>query len=121
MKKVTVLKYSFVLFFFIAITSCSSNSEEIVGLDVSGTSFNGKYMLDKTYTKGVKYIHESDETKRIITYDIAKEGLKMWGLMVGNTLYYKIEQNGAYPPESQWDCGIGIDKDKFKIAYIYND
>ncbi|WP_406683293.1 hypothetical protein N1F78_11430 [Seonamhaeicola sp. MEBiC1930] len=113
MKKITFI----LLVLLLAITSCSKDNIEIVGVEISGTySLNGTYMLDKTYTKGPKYVNTLDESKRLITYN--DEGTEMWGLMYTNILYYKIEANGEYPPKSDWECGIGADKDAFKCELI---
>lgn len=100
-----------------SLTSCSKDNIEVVGVEISGTSsLNGTYMLDKTYTKGPKYVNISDNTKRLITYD--DEGIEMWGLMSSNYLLYKIEVNGEYPPNADWQCGIGADKDAFNCELI---
>ncbi len=114
MKKLTL----FMIFSVFSLTSCSKDEIEVIGLEISGTnSLNGIYMLDKANTKGLKYVNADDNTERIITY-LADNGKDMWGLMKNNILYYKIEQNGVYPPESDWECGIGVDKDKFKCELI---
>jgi hypothetical protein len=113
MKKLTFL----LLCFSLVIASCSKDNIEVIGVEISGTStLNGTYMLDKAHKKGPKYVNVSDASKRLITYN--DEGTEMWGLMSSNYLLYKIEVNGEYPPEANWDCGIGVDKDAFKCKLI---
>ena len=107
------------LLFSLFLISCSKDSE-VIGIEISGTSsLNGTYMLDKSYTKGPKYVNTEDTAKRLITYD--DKETNMWGLMNRNYLVYKIEKNGEIPPESGWECGVGVDKDKFKCILIYDD
>lgn len=114
------IKYCVILFLISGFASCDKNTEPIViGVEVSGSSFDGSYIRDLEHTKGIKFVNDVDATERIITYET--EGVAMWGLMKGNTLYYKIEGNKDVPPESQWDCGIGVDKDKFKCTPIYDE
>lgn len=119
MKKATVIMHCFILTLAIGLTtSCSSDSEELIGVEVSGSSFDGTYLLELNYTKSKKFVNKSDESERIIEYS-NDDDKAMWGLMKGNTLYYKIEQNGSTPPKSQWDCGVGVHKDKFRVMPIY--
>lgn len=101
------------------LTSCSKDEIEVIGVEISGTSsLNGTYMLDKTYSKGIKYVNIDDETKRLKTTLV--DNKNMWILLKNNVFYYRIEQNGQYPPESGWECGIGVDKDKFNCKLIYD-
>lgn len=113
MKKLNLL----MLCLSMVIVSCSKDDVEVIGVEISGTSsLNGTYMLDKAHTKGPKYVNVSDSSKRLITYN--DEGTEMWGLMSANYLLYKIEVDGTYPPKSDWECGVGVDKDAFKCELI---
>ncbi|WP_136479885.1 hypothetical protein [Cognatitamlana onchidii] len=114
-------KYYLLLFTLIgSILSCDKDEPQVIGVEVSGTSsLNGTYMIDQNYTKGTRFINKENDTERIKTYT-SEEGVDMWGLMRRNVLYYKIERDGSnIPPESQWECGIGVDKDKFKCLPIF--
>ncbi len=101
------------------LTACSNDSDRIIGVEISGTStLNGTYMLDESHTKGPKFVNVEDSSKRLITY--MDDGTEMWGLMRQNYLVYKIEMNGDIPPEQQWECGVGVDKDKFRCFPIFD-
>lgn len=116
MKRLTLVLCYFI-FTLCAGSFCScSDHIEIIGLQVSGSSFDGTYLLDKTYTKGTKYVNKDDATERVKT--VFWEDKNQWVLMKNNVVYYKIEQDGPYPPDSQWECGIGAGKDKFKCELI---
>ncbi len=102
---------------FLMLTSCSKDEIQVIGVEITGTStLNGSYMLDKTYDKGTKYVNLSNNSQYLKTAFI--DNKDMWILMRGNVYYYKIEQNGAYPPKSGWECGFDVDKDKFKCELI---
>ena len=111
-------KLAFVMFCFVlGLTSCSKDTIEIIGVEVSGTySLNGKYMHDKTFTKGTQYVSVTDETLRLKTAII--DNKDMWILIRGNVYYYKIVKDGAYPPQSGWECGYDVDKEDFKCELI---
>ncbi len=100
------------------LTSCSSDdSVEVVGLEVTGSGgFDGIYMLDETFTEGTKYVKESDDNTCIKTINIDDEDL--WILLQGGYYYYKIAQDGPYPPESDWVCGFDYDMDTFRCTII---
>ncbi|TYA92105.1 hypothetical protein [Seonamhaeicola marinus] len=113
MKKLPLIMF----FSLILLASCSKDSIDVIGVEISGTStLNGTYMLDKSHTKGPKYVNVNNTSKRLITY--MDDGTEMWGLMDANYLLYKKEVDGQYPPESDWECGVGVDKDKFKCKLL---
>ncbi len=116
MKRSALVMHCLTLILTIGLFSSCNDEIEVIGVEVSGSSFDGIYLLDKTYTKGTKYVNQSDGTERIKT--VFWEDKNQWVLMKNNVVYYKIEQDGPYPPDSQWECGIGADKDKFKCELI---
>ncbi|MCP4178280.1 MAG: hypothetical protein GY756_10980 [bacterium] len=103
--------------------SCKKDKENLlpIGFEVSGSSFDGIYKQDATYTKGIKYVNQADDSEYIKDY--TDDDVEMWGLHKVYSksiyLYYKIEKDGIYPPESGWRCGVGVDKPKFKCTPIY--
>ncbi len=119
MPRITQIAYSVVFILFSAlIGSCEKEPQaEIIGVEVSESSFDGRYLMDGTFTKGTRFANYVDDTERIKT--VVMEGKNMWVPMKGSTLYYKIEQNGAYLSESQWECGIGVDKNAFRCMPIF--
>lgn len=113
MKKLTLLLFCI----GICLTSCSKDDIEVIGVEVTGTySLNGKYMLDDSFKKGTQYVNVNDETLRLKTATI--DNKDMWIVIKGNVYYYKIEKNGAYPPESGWVCGYDVGKEKFKCTLL---
>lgn len=101
-------------------SSCSKDADKLVGLEISGTiSLNGTYMLDETHTKGPKFVHTEESSKRLITY--MDEDTEMWGLMSQNYLVYKVPVDGEIPPNEQWECGLGVDKDKFRCVPLFGN
>ncbi|GEM_PF-5805996 len=102
----------------ICFTSCSTEADRVIGVEISGTfTLNGTYMKDENHTKGPKFVNIEDSSKRLITYMDGET--EMWGLMRQNYLVYKIATDGEIPPEEQWECGVGVDKDKFRCISIF--
>lgn len=119
-KLIKIKLYSVLSFILILLYSCTNEPDRVIALEISGTSsLNGTYTIDETHTKGPKYVNDEDSSKRLITYN--DDGVEMWGLMNKNYLVYKIEKEGGVPPERDWECGVGVDKDKFRCFPIYGN
>lgn len=118
MRKLGFQVFFTLLIAMIFISSCKKDEAlKIVGFKVSGSSFDGIYKFDETFTNGTKYLNQEDATVFLKTF--TSDGNKMWGLFKANTIYYKIPQSGTYPPESGWTCGLGYDKPNFRCTPIY--
>ena len=123
MKRLNLLKFLVVLTLTSGILlSCSEDGVDPVptSFEVSGSSFDEIYVLDESYTKGVKYVNQDSDSEYIKTYN--SKGVEMWGLHKvhsGDTyLYYIIEKAGPYPPESGWTCSIGPQK-PIRVVAMY--
>lgn len=119
MKKIGIATLlTFLVAINVLISSCNKDeTSRIVGFEVSGSSFDGIYKFDETFTNGTKYVNQDDATEFLKTF--TSNDTEMWGLFKSNTIYYKIPKSGFYPPESGWTCGLGNDKPNFRCTPVY--
>lgn len=107
------------------VASCSKDESEPKpvpsGFEISGSNYDGTYLLDTTYTQGSKYVNKRNNSEYLKTYK--DEDVQMWGFFkltpCATYLYYKIKSSDPYPPEHGWTCGQGYDKPNFKVTAIY--